>query len=83
MPNKSFESQRLIDYLIEIRQSQCSITYETVKAEADEAMAAVLLGILYMYEDLQSGSQELRTLNEELGERVTELKQAEEALKAS
>ncbi|MBL4716652.1 MAG: PAS domain S-box protein [Bacteroidia bacterium] len=53
MPKEIFDSQKVIDYLLDIRHGECNISYENIEQETNPQIAEILLGILYLYEDLQ------------------------------
>lgn len=66
---------RVLEHLLELAASRCSITEETLHAEEDPETRDILTGILTLHEDLEH-QEKLRQEKEELEDRVNKQSRA-------
>ncbi len=62
--------ERVLEYIAEIGTGKCSITDESIAAEADPGVQQIFAGLLMLHEDLQYAQQRQTALLEELRDAV-------------
>ena len=62
--------ERVLEHIAEIGTGSCSITDDSIAAEADPGVQQILAGLLMLHEDLQYSQQRQTALLEELREAV-------------
>jgi signal transduction histidine kinase len=63
-------AETVLEHIAEISSGRCSITDESIAAEADPGAQEILAGLLMLYEDLQYSQQRQSGLLEELREAI-------------
>ncbi len=63
---------KISKHIVAIAKGKCTISDEEILAEKDEAVRDILMGLTYLYEDLELGKKELEDLNKGLEAKVEE-----------
>jgi len=62
--------ERVLEHIAEIGTGKCSITDDSIAAEADPSVQQIFAGLLMLHEDLQYSQQRQTALLEELRDAV-------------